>query len=121
MIKKYTSYRDLQIWQKSMDFVEKIYNLTNQFPKSETYSLVSQLRRASVSVPSNIAEGSRRGSQKEFRNFLRISYASGAEIETQLEIAKRLKYISDEELINTNNLITELQKMLNSFIKNMKV
>jgi four helix bundle protein len=83
------SYRDLKVWQKSMTLVEKIYILLQTFPKHEIYSLTSQIKRSAVSIPSNIAEGSRRGSRKDFRNFVNISCGSGAELETQLEIAQR--------------------------------
>lgn len=115
------SYKELQIWQKGMDFAIEVYRLTDKFPKTEIYSLVSQIRRAAVSIPSNIAEGKRRNSQKDFRKFLRIAFASGAEIETQLELAKRLGYFSSEDFLLISSKIEELQRMLNAFIKNMVV
>lgn len=90
---KIESYENLIVWQKSMDLVTAIYELTRQFPKEEVFGLTSQMRRAAVSIPSNIAEGSRRGSRKDFRNFLLIAYGSGAELETQIKIAKRLSYV----------------------------
>jgi len=77
-----------------MDLVVEIYKLTDRFPKSEIYGLISQMRRCAVSIPSNIAEGRKRGSRKEYHHFLTISYGSGAELETQLEIAERLKFNS---------------------------
>jgi len=80
------SYKDLIVWQRSMELVIAVYFLTEKYPKSELYGLVSQMRRAAVSIPSNIAEGRRRGSKKEFRQFLIIAYSSGAELETQIEI-----------------------------------
>lgn len=84
------SYKGLIVWQKSMDLVTKVYRLTESFPREEMYGLTSQVRRAAISIPSNIAEGRLRSSRKEFRNFLFTAYASGAELETQIEIAKRL-------------------------------
>ncbi|TET54780.1 MAG: four helix bundle protein, partial [Actinobacteria bacterium] len=77
-----TSYKDLTVWQLSIDIVEKIYKQTKNFPKSEIYGLSSQIRRCVISIPSNIAEGSRRGSRKEYVQFLQYAYGSGAELET---------------------------------------
>jgi four helix bundle protein len=77
-------YEKLIVWRKSMQLVREVYNLTRNFPKSETFGLTSQMNRAAVSIPSNIAEGYRRGSKKEFTHFLRNSYGSGAELETQV-------------------------------------
>lgn len=115
------SYRGLLIWQKSIKLVKEIYNVTKKFPKEEIYGLTSQMRRATVSIPTNIAGGSRRFSQKDFRNFLRISFASGAELETLMEIALDQNYIDDKTYKKLDNQIGEVQKMINSFIKNMKV
>ena len=84
------SYKELNVWQKSVELVIATYKLTEKFPKSELFGLVSQMRRCSVSVPSNIAEGWRRRGEKEYRRFLLIAYGSGSELETQIEIAKRL-------------------------------
>ena len=84
------SYRDLIVWQKAMELVTVVYGVTEKFPKAEVYGLTSQIRRSVVSIPSNIAEGRRRGSRKDFRNFLLHAYGSGAELETQIEIAKQL-------------------------------
>lgn len=90
------SYRDLVAWQKAMKFVTRIYVVTQSFPTSELYGLTNQLRRAAVSVASNIAEGQARSSSKEFHHFLSLSRGSIAEIETQLSIAKALKYLPQE-------------------------
>ncbi|MFY9674419.1 MAG: four helix bundle protein [Terriglobales bacterium] len=90
------SYRDLVAWQKAMKFVTRIYVVTQSFPSSELYGLTNQLRRAAVSVPSNIAEGQARSSSKEFHHFLSLSRGSIAEIETQLSIAKALKHLHQE-------------------------
>jgi len=86
------SYKDLIVWQKSMNLVVEVYKLTDNYPKTEIYGLTSQTRRSSVSIPSNIAEGRKRSSRKDYRQFLIIAYASGAELETQIEIAKRLSF-----------------------------
>jgi len=86
------SYKNLIVWQKSVELAVEVYELTDRFPKSEIFGLTSQMRRAAVSIPSNIAEGRRRLTQKEFIHFLTISYGSGAELETQLEISKKLSF-----------------------------
>src|SRR3989338_3135533 len=87
---KSRSFKDLLVWQKSMKLVKEIYAITRSFPKNEEYALTVQLRRCAVSIPSNIAEGSRRGTQKDFIQFLRIADGSAAELETQLILAKDL-------------------------------
>ena len=110
------SYRELIVWQKSIELVVAVYNLTAKFPKEEAYGLTSQMRRSAVSIPSNIAEGRSRGTKKDFTQFLRISYGSGAELETQIIIAKKLleiKYINYSEV---DNLLNEIMKMLNVMI-----
>jgi len=112
------SYKELIVWQKSMVLVSDIYKVSASFPDSEKFGLTSQMRRASVSIPSNIAEGWGRLSRKNYIQFLRISRGSLFELETQLLITKELNYISDVEIIN--NLITEISKMLNSLIKKLE-
>jgi four helix bundle protein len=101
-----------------MDLVEKIYLLTQDFPKEEVYGLRSQMRRATVSIPSNIAEGSRRKTNGERTQFMSIAFGSGAELETQLEITRRLKYgqpdVREEALI----LLTEVMRMLHVYLRN---
>ena len=92
------SFRELRIWQAAMDLVEKIYLLTRSFPKQETYGLTSQLQRAAVSIPSNIAEGHAREHLKEYLHHLSMAQASLAELETQLEIALRLEYLTAGQL-----------------------
>jgi len=106
------SFKDLIVWQKAMDLVEMIYNITKLFPKEERYALVDQLRRAAVSIPSNIAEGQWRGSSAEFKHFLSIARGSLAEVETQLLIAKRLNYLGSENLQNIMSIHQEISKML---------
>lgn len=114
--KSIESYRDLIVWQKSMDLVVFIYAVTEKYPKHEIYGLTSQTRRSAVSVPSNIAEGRLRGSRKDFRQFLIIAFASGAELETQLEIGRRLKYLNQVEFNQAVGMLTEIMKMLNKLI-----
>jgi four helix bundle protein len=89
------THKDLDVWKKAMDLAENIYNITSQFPVEEKYGLVSQIRRAAVSIPSNIAEGAGRNSNKEFIQFLYISMGSLSEVETQLLILQRLNLLSD--------------------------
>ncbi|MBI3362346.1 MAG: four helix bundle protein [Chloroflexi bacterium] len=90
-------FRELKVWQRAMDFTVKVYELTAQFPKSEQFGLVSQLRRAATSIPLNIAEGAGAGSDAEFRRFLSIAARSGYEIMTGLEISQRLGYANEEQ------------------------
>ena len=111
-----TSYKQLKVWQKSIDLVEETYVLTKLFPKEELYVLVSQIRRAVISIPSNIAEGRHRGSRKEFVQFLRIAHASASELETQLIIAKRLKYGNLKNYETIEKLLEEVLKMIYSMI-----
>ena len=113
------SYKDLIVWQKAVELVIEIYKLSDNFPKTETYGLVSQIRRASVSIPANIAEGSKRSSIKEYKYFLRISYGSGAEIETFIEIIKRLPFGISVDFNKSEELLTEIMKMLNSLQKKL--
>lgn len=92
------SFRDLRVWQAAMDLVEQIYRLTRKFPSQEVYALTSQIQRAAISVPSNIAEGHTRESSKEYLYHLSIAQASLAELQTQIEVAGRLNYISQEDV-----------------------
>ena len=114
------SYENLIVWQKSMDLVADIYKLTENFPKEEIYGLTSQMKRASVSIPSNIAEGSRRSSRKDFRNFLLNAYGSGAELETQIKIAKRLRLGKNENYSAVESLLSEVMRMLNKLTSELK-
>ena len=111
------SYRDLIAWQKSMDLVEEIYRMTKLLPKEEIFGLINQLRRAAISIPSNIAEGNTRSSQKEYVRFLSIARASEAEIETQLEICVRIGYLNEEQISEPLALCIEVGKMLYSMIR----
>jgi four helix bundle protein len=112
--KQLQSHKDLNVWKKSMEFVQNIYRITREFPKEEQYGLSAQMRRSAISIPSNIAEGAARNSKKEFKQFLYISLGSAAEIETQLEIAEGLGYISNGKSLQTN--IMEIRKMLMGLI-----
>ena len=108
------SYRDLIVWQKSMQLVVAVYALTENFPRSEVYGLTSQMRRSAVSIPSNIAEGRRRSTKKDFRQFINIAFGSGAELETQLEISKQLPFGKGLNYSLADNLLAEVMKMLNA-------
>lgn len=112
------SYRDLDVWQNSMNLVEVVYSLTADFPVEEKYGLSSQIRRCAVSVPSNIAEGFMRKSTKEYIQFLYISLGSLGELDTQLEISNRLKYISNQENLNNQTLI--IRKQLYGLVNSLK-
>lgn len=107
------SYKDLLVWKKSMDLVTKIYDVTCNFPDNEQYGLVNQMRRSAVSIPSNIAEGFLRGSRKDYARFIRIAFGSSGELETQIEISRRLKYISWEDAKEISNQLKEIMRMLN--------
>ena len=110
------SYKNLIVWQKSVELAVEIYRLTDKFPGSELYGLTFQMRRAAVSIPSNIAGGRRRLTQKEFIHFLTISYGSGAELETQLEISKKLSFSKNLDYTKIEQLLEEIMKMLNKLI-----
>jgi len=114
------SYRDLIVWQKAIELVAETYILTDKFPREEIYGLTSQLRRAAVSIPSNIAEGRYRGTRKDFRQFLLNAYGSGAEVETQLIIAKKLLKTKNLDYDRTDKLLAEVMRMLNSLIKKLE-
>ena len=112
-----SGYKTLIVWQKSMGLVIKIYELTADFPDSEKFGLVSQVRRSAISIPSNLAEGSRRKQGLEKNNFLRIAFGSAAELETQLEISKRLSFGNKNKYSEIENLLIEILKMLNKITK----
>jgi len=116
---KVESYKNLIVWQKAMDLVVIIYQLTKKFPKEEMYGVTSQMKRAAISIPSNIAEGSRRSSRKDFRNFLLNAYGSGAELETQIEISKRLKFNQSDDYMKADSTLSEVMRMLNTLINNL--
>ena len=109
-------YRELIVWQKAMDLVVIIYQFTAKFPKSEIYGLTSQMRRSAVSIPSNIAEGSKRRTKADFRNFLTIALGSTAELETQLLIANKLKFGDDIIYDNAERFLSEVSRMLSTLV-----
>lgn len=109
------NFKKLDVWMKSMDLASEIYLLTNSFPNVERFGLISQMQRSAVSAPSNIAEGSAKSSNKDFSRFLEMSIGSLFELETQLILATRLKYLESEVSISTQNKINELQKMIIGF------
>ncbi len=111
------THKDFILWQKSVDFVVEVYKLTNSFPKEEIYGLTSQIRRSAVSISSNIAEGYGRHSDKELVRFLFISLGSASEIETQLLISQRLKFLDNESFEKLNRDILEIIRMLSALIK----
>ncbi|OGK13201.1 hypothetical protein A3A93_02425 [Candidatus Roizmanbacteria bacterium RIFCSPLOWO2_01_FULL_38_12] len=112
------TYKDLTVWQRAIELVEEVYKVSNKFPKEEIYGLTSQMKRASISIPSNIAEGRRRRTKADYFRFLIIAYSSGAELETQIEIAKRLKFIDSSNYSKLDNLLDEVMKMLNKMLNN---
>ncbi|MBQ7204056.1 MAG: four helix bundle protein [Eubacterium sp.] len=116
---KISDFRDLLVWQKSMQLVTEVYSLTKLLPNDEIYALTSQMRRAVVSIPSNIAEGQQRKTTKEFLYFLSNARASNAEIQTQLYICLNLGYLDEEQISSTLNLSFEISKMINALINNL--
>ncbi len=115
------TYNELIVWQKSMTLVTSIYKTTKPFPKDENFGLTSQIKRSSVSIPSNIAEGFGRNSLKEFIRFLRISMGSLFELQTQIEIAFNLEYISKINFENLHKDSREIERMLASLIRKLNL
>ena len=113
------SYRDLIAWQKAMDLVTAIYRATAGFPRDEIYGLTSQLRRAAVSIPSNIAEGQGRQSTREFIHFLSIAYGSLNEAQTQILIAERLKYLNDSDCQSLIEQSYEVARIINGLSRSL--
>lgn len=113
------SYRELIVWQKAILFCTEIYKITKRFPHEELYGIVSQIRRSSVSIPSNIGEGYCRGHKMEYIQFLRIAYGSGAELETQLLISCNVQYLSKEQYNDLILRLEEIMKMLNKLISSL--
>ena len=114
------NFRELRIWQRSIDLAEAIYKITADFPKEEKYGLISQLRRCCVSVPSNISEGAGRSTNKQFKYFLEISMGSCNELQTQLELSFRFNFISKEILDKLNDEILQILKMILIFYNSLK-
>ena len=112
-------YKDLKVWKKGIEIVDEVYKATEIFPKDELYGLTSQMRRAAVSIPSNIAEGFARHYNKEYKQFLYISLSSCAEVETQLIISSRRKYITNKKLETLSEELNHEARMITSLIKKL--
>lgn len=115
------TYRDLKIWQKSIEMVTQIYKLTAHFPDKELFGITTQVRRSSVSIPSNIAEGYGRYSRKEYVRFLGISLGSLYEMQTQLQISLNLGYLSSENFHSLSEGSKEIERMLSGLIRKLKI
>jgi four helix bundle protein len=111
------THKDLDVWKYGIDFVTELYKVTSQFPKEEMYGITSQMRRAAVSIPSNIAEGAARIHKTEFRQFLYIALSSAAELETQLIISEKLSYIPKIQKENLIEKLNTISRMLQGLIK----
>lgn len=119
MIQKIRNFRDLDVWKKGMEVVKDVYRITRVFPTQESYCLTSQMRRAAVSVPSNIAEGFKRFQNKEYKRFLYIALGSCAELETQIEIASELEYVNGIQKKELLDKIDHESRMLTNLIKKL--
>jgi four helix bundle protein len=113
------NYKELKVWQKSVDLSTKVYEITSGFPSSEIYGLTSQIRRSAISIPSNIAEGSGRGSNKEFLHFLSIGLGSAFELETQMIIAEKLNMLKKEDSEVILAEVNEIEKMIRGLQKSI--
>ncbi|MGB1540555.1 MAG: four helix bundle protein [Rickettsiales bacterium] len=113
-------YRQLAVWQKSMDFADAVYDACSSFPKEELYGLTSQLKRSAISVPSNIAEGAARQGTGEFLQFLSIAKGSLAELETQVILAQRRQFLSKEDMENLLEQADEISRMLSGLQRSLK-
>jgi four helix bundle protein len=118
-VKMVKSYKELETWQLAMKLVAEVYKVTKDFPKEEIYGLTNQVRRAAVSVPSNIAEGQGRNSTKEFLHYLSIARGSLFEVETQLEIARQLFYIRSEDAAFIEQLIASVGRLINGLSRSL--
>jgi four helix bundle protein len=118
-VKMVKSYKELETWQLAMKLVAEVYRVTKDFPKEEIYGLTNQVRRAAVSVPSNIAEGQGRNSTKEFLHYLSIARGSLFEVETQLEIARQLFYIRSEDAAFIEQLIASVGRLINGLSRSL--
>ena len=116
---KSNTYRDLIVWQKACDLSIEIYSITSKLPKDEKFGLISQMQRAAVSIASNIAEGSKRGTKKDFSQFIKIALGSTAELETQIYILSRLPYSKAIDLKKAEDLLYEISKMLHALLRNL--
>ena len=114
------THKDLDVWKKSVDLVTDVYKVTKCFPKEEIYGSTNQMRRAAVSIPSNIAEGAGRQTDKEFVQFLHIAMGSSSELETQIIICKKLEYIGVEEMNTVLEKVYDIRKMLTGLLRAVK-
>ncbi len=114
------TYKDLKVWQKSYQLCLKIYTITRDFPKQETYGLTSQIRRAAISIPSNIAEGYGRKTTPDYIRYLYIAYGSNCELETQILLSGDLEYINSEKLKEIQEAMGEVERMLKALIKSLE-
>lgn len=114
------NFKKLQVWQKSITLVEIVYRISEPMPETEKYGLTSQMRRSAVSIPSNIAEGSCRESSKDYAYLLRVALGSAFELETQIYICHKLRYLKQKDFIHLDKNITEIQKMLSGLYNKVK-
>ena len=117
---KVKSYKELNVWKKGIGIVDRIYEITENFPQKELYALTSQMQRAAISIPSNIAEGFARGHTAEYRQFLRMALGSCAELDTQLIIANRRSYTAQAEVLNLQEDLDHESRMIMNLIKSLR-
>src|SRR5262245_11585848 len=113
------NYKELIIWQRGIEIVKKIYSLAKQFPSEEKFGIVSQMTRAAISIPANIAEGSSRNSDKDYARFLQLALGSAFEVQTYLTIAKEMRWAKEETIVEVELLVEEEIKMLHKFINTL--
>lgn len=114
-------YKELNVWQKSMDLAVEVYRITEKLPIQEKYGLISQMNKSAVSIPSNIAEGAGRNGKKEFDNFLGIALGSSFELDTQIIISNRLDYINDQDFLHLESELEHLQNMIVKLKKSLNI
>jgi four helix bundle protein len=119
MEKNLHDHKELIAWQKAIELVEEVYKMTQTFPKEEMFGIISQMRRCSISIPSNIAEGHSRNSSGEFKQFLGIAKGSSAELETQLIRAQKLGYITNANLGEVNSLLVDVRKLISGLLRSL--
>ncbi len=113
-------HKNLDLWKKAIELVQQVYNLTKPFPKNEYFGLISQMRRAAISVPSNISEGAARQTKREFIQFLHMAQGSLSELDTHIEIAIRLRYCQEKDIPKLSQLLNDIDKMLTGLIKSLR-
>jgi four helix bundle protein len=116
---KVKSYKELDVWKKGIEIVDRIYEITADFPQSQLYGLTSQMQRAAISIPSNIAEGFARGHTAEYKQFLRVALSSCAELDTQLVIARRRNYVTEAEYLELQKNLDHESRMIMNLIKSL--